>query len=134
MSTLIIKKQLDDTDSNYFDIISTGIIFGKKDIKDISWGINSYHLFFDSKDFGHFCYYFDNDEWIGRVFLDVKHTKEEFKKGNKKFYHFVGDRKNKDIITNINPYGYERLACQIPVENIPEYYINIFNDILSQYP
>ncbi len=97
-------------------------------VRKILWGINSYDLFFDHAEKGAVCYNYVDGEWVGYMWLDVAHTKEEFDKGNKDIYFFIGEKriKENEKVSFIPIYG------QIKKKNIPEYFLNIYDKQLLQ--
>ena len=127
LCTLYISKKLmiDHTQNIYTtDMIDTDIIFNVRDIENISWGINSYDLFFESKEKGIFCYTYQNDNWIGELYLDATRTKEEHKRGYENIYYFAGDRKNENVSNTINnPAGFEEISAQISGDTIPKEFL-----------
>ena len=108
----------------YRDILTD--FFRDREMRNISWGENTYDLFFDSKEKGVYCYKYDNDEWIGMLYLDVAKTSGEFAKGNEDIYYFSGERKSISKKTVDNPVGFERISAQIRKENIPTYFLDKF--------
>lgn len=105
--------------------------FRERDMKKISWGVNSYDLFFQHRERGVYCFKFENGEWVGELCFDAKRTKGEFEKGNRDVYYFKGDRKVKSLVTKQNPGGFENIEGAISRENIPTYFLDQFDDQLT---
>lgn len=99
-----------------------GDIFRNSEMKNISWGVNTYDLFFDHTEKGVFCYQYVDGEWVGELYLDKERTKSEIAKGNNSIYYFAGERK---VVNNTT--GFERISGTIPVESIPKYYLDKLN-------
>jgi hypothetical protein len=58
--------KLDKTDVDYIKLaFSMQEYFRDPDMIDISWGLNSYDLFFCSSDVGDFCFIYEEDTWKG---------------------------------------------------------------------
>lgn len=120
LCTLCIKKrELIDINQNLYSTrtMQTDILFDGRDIRDISWGVDSYDLFFCSKEQGVFVYTFDDEEWIGKLYLDVEHTKRAVEYGIMDSYFFTGEISNKKSKDFNSP---KKTTIEIFVKTIPK--------------
>ena len=104
-----------------------GNLFRSSDMEKISWGLDTYDLFFEHKEKGIFCYKYLNEEWIGEMYLDIEKTKEEISKGNNIFC-FYGDRTLKELESKDNPAGFEKISCEIDKNSVPPYFLDRLED------
>ena len=104
-----------------------GDVFRNRAVRKISWGVNTYDLFFDHVEKGVFCYQYIDGEWIGEMLFDMERTKNEISKGNSNIYYFSGDREVDFLKSATNPAGFERILGEIKVESIPKYFLDKLN-------
>lgn len=132
LCTLFIIKKIEvDAKQNLYtnDVIESNIIFNDRIVKNIYWGVNSYDLFFDSKEKGIYCYIYDNDSWTGEFYFDLTRTKEEHEKGNKDVYYFIGDIKNKNAEKQSGLY--EKISAPILRDTIPKVILDVIDKKLD---
>ena len=104
--------------------------FNDRDVVKISWGIDSYDLYFDSKEEGVFIYKYVNGTWIGKMFLDVEKTKNAISGNEADIYYFIGERQVETLKTSINPNGFEQISGQVAKNTIPFYFLEKLNEKL----
>lgn len=99
------------------DFFNLDIIFDDKDMEQISWGNDSYDLFFKSREKGVFVYKYDEDEWIGPLYLDKKRIND---KQGAETYYFIGQIKNET--TEDLPYykTIETISVGVSEKTIPD--------------